>query len=473
MTALDLLSGMRLEDGRRWGEAATAWQRADAEAMLDIDGGPRRHFWTRPRGASKTTDAAGCAVAALLSRLPRAARAYVVAADREQAALMLDSIGGFRDRTPSLRGALDVQSWKVTATRSGATLEVIAADAASAWGLRPHLIIVSEFAAWPETPGTLRLWRAMYSALPKVRDSRLLIETNAGEPSHFSHAVLSDALANPASWRVSEVPGPCPWLDPDDLAEQARVLPSWEYERLHLNRWVEAEDRLVQASDLAACVVLDGPQEHTRGRTYCMSLDVGLKNDRTVLAVCSIANGPPMRLDRMLVWQGTRANPVTLDAVEAAIVEAWSHYGRPVLVADPWQSAQLCQRLRARGVRVVEYTFSSASVSRLAVRLHTAIRDRALQLPDDDLLLGELAHVRLREASPGVYRLDHDRGRHDDRAIALALAAERLLLIAVHRPARSYVPRGSIPASNASMSGRRRLASDDDLVRSIQFGGQL
>jgi hypothetical protein len=66
-------------------------------------------------------------------------------------------------------------------------------------------------------------------------------------------------------------------------------------------------------------------------------------------------------------------------------------------------------------------------VSRLALRLHQLIADRALQLPDDAELLDELTHVRLRESSPGVYRLDHDSGRHDDRAIALGLAAAHLL----------------------------------------------
>jgi hypothetical protein len=39
----------------------------------------------------------------------------------------------------------------------------------------------------------------------------------------------------------------------------------------------------------------------------------------------------------------------------------------------------------------------------------------------------KLAHVRLRETSPGVVRLDHDADRHDDRAISLGLAAVTLL----------------------------------------------
>jgi hypothetical protein len=81
----------------------------------------------------------------------------------------------------------------------------------------------------------------------------------------------------------------------------------------------------------------------------------------------------------------------------------------------------------ARGLRAHEFAFSAAAVGRLASTLHLLLRDRALALPDDAELLDELANVRLRETSPGVLRMDHDPGQHDDRAIALALAAQRLL----------------------------------------------
>src|SRR5207249_3043647 len=59
--------------------------------------------------------------------------------------------------------------------------------------------------------------------------------------------------------------------------------------------------------------------------------------------------------------------------------------------------------------------------------LHALIRDRALALPDDPELIDELANVRLRETSPGVFRIDHDPDKHDDRAIALSLAAQHLI----------------------------------------------
>jgi hypothetical protein len=315
----------------------------------------------------------------------------------------------------------------VTATGTGATLEVLAADEASSWGIRPSLLVVDEFAAWKTTQGPRRFWRSLFSALPKTRGSRLVVLTSPGEPSHPAYGLLERARMSPERWRVSEVRGPCPWLDPADLDEQRSELPEWEYRRLHLGEWAESADRLTSGDDLAACMTLDGPREYARGRRYALALDVGLTADRTVLAACSCDSGSPtVALDRLLVWQGSRRNPVSLDTVEAAVVETWAAYGRPPLILDVWQAAQLAQRLRRRSVRVVEFAFTAASVSRLALRLHGAIRDRALALPDDPELLDELANVRLRETSPGVYRLDHDHGRHDDRAIALALALHLL-----------------------------------------------
>lgn len=74
-------------------------------------------------------------------------------------------------------------------------------------------------------------------------------------------------------------------------------------------------------------------------------------------------------------------------------------------------------------MRVEEWAFTAQSVGRLAVNLHLLLRERRLSLPDDAELLDELANVRLRETSPGVFRLDHDAGKHDDRAVALGLAA--------------------------------------------------
>jgi hypothetical protein len=130
-------------------------------------------------------------------------------------------------------------------------------------------------------------------------------------------------------------------------------------------------------------------------------------------------------VDRQHVWSGSRARPVNLGKVEAFLRELWRAYRCPFRL-DPWQSVHLAQRLRADGIPVEEFAFSSQSVGRLAVTLYRLLADRLLLLPSDDALVDELVNVRLRETAPGQYRIDHDPDRHDDRVISLALVAHRL-----------------------------------------------
>lgn len=434
--ALDVLNGLVLEDGRRWGDAAFDFQREDAEAIFDVTG-PPYHFQTRGRGGSKTGDLAGIALALALTEAPPGAKMYGGAADKDQARLLIDSIAGYRNRTPELKG-LRVEQYRVAVPRTGVVLEMLAADAPGSWGLRPWFLIVDELAQWGTTPGPRSFWEAITSAVAKIPGSRLAVITSAGDPAHWSRKVLDHALEDPL-WRVNETPGPVPWLDPDRLEEQRRRLPESLYRRLFLNEWTAAEDRLVTPDDLAAATILDGPLAPESGRQYMIGLDLGITGDATVAAVChgiperllgegkEVRTGTRIILDRIATWQGTSSNPVDLSEVEEWIDLTARAYNRAAVHFDPYQAIHLTQRLKSRGLRVQGFTFSSASVARLAHTLFELLRSRTISLPDDPDLLDELANVRLVERSPGVYRIDHDPDKHDDRAIALALAAHGIL----------------------------------------------
>jgi phage terminase large subunit-like protein len=433
--ALGLLASLELETGSRWGDVAEPIQWADAQAVLDPNAETPYNFLTRARGRSKTSDLGGMAIAVMLEQLPPASRCYALAADRDQGRLLVESIAGYVRRTAGLGDALDVGAYRVTARRSGTTLDVLAADAPGAYGLRPSFLIVDELAQWATTPAPRQLWEAVTTAMAKIAGARMVVLTSAGDPAHWSYKVLEHARSDEL-WRTHEVPGPPPWIDGKRLAEQRRRLPESSYARLFLNQWTAAEDRLVNPDDLAACVSLPGPLDARPGVRYVVGVDLGLKNDRTVVSVVHGEEAPdlpedaPARrvvLDRQIVFAGARARPVSLGAVEEAIAEACRTYAGAKVVADPWQAVGLCQRLRARDITVAEFTFSATSVGRLASTLHLLLRDRLLALPDDPELLDELANVRLRETSPGVLRMDHDAGRHDDRAISLALAAQEML----------------------------------------------
>lgn len=253
----------------------------------------------------------------------------------------------------------------------------------------------------------------------------MVVLATAGDPAHWSHKILEHAKTDPL-WRVHEVRGPAPWMDGRRLEEQRRRLLESSYRRLFLNEWAASEDRLTTVDDLRACVTLEGPIPPQPGRKYVVGVDLGLKLDRTVAAVCH-QEGEQIILDRMETWAGTGQQPARLEEVELWLLQAHRSYNRAFVVMDPWQAVGLAQSLRRQHVRVREFTFSSQSVGRLATTLHLLLRDHNLELPDDPALLEELANVQLRETAPGVYRMDHDPDEHDDRAIALALAAHELL----------------------------------------------
>lgn len=443
MDSFKVLSALRLESGRRWGEAATDWQVSDAKAILEGD--IRRHFLTRPRGGSKTSDLAGVSIALMLEA-PQSSRSFAFAADKDQAGLLMDGIKGFLGRTSEVRGALETESWKLRNPKTDATLRIMSSDEASAWGLRPWLLIIDEFANWRDTKGPRELWRAAFSSLPKVADSQLVVLTSAGDPGHFSHKILSDAITSEA-WRVNQTKGPVPWISSDDIEEQRRLLPEWEFNRLIMNIWQAADDKLTNIDDVRAAVVLDGPQDppptwKTPRPKYVIGLDVGLKRDRTVASVCH-AEGDRVILDRQQTWSGTRDNPVDLNHVEAWLLQASRTYFKAPVVFDPWQAAHLSQNLSRAKVKVIEFSFGQASAGKLALTLHTLLRDHRLAIYEDEDLIDELMNVRLEERAPGVYRIDHDSGSHDDRVISLALAAQWL----VSRPARKKIDPDTLAAA--------------------------
>jgi len=99
------------------------------------------HFLTRPRGGSKTTDAAGVTLAALITQAPPRSTSHAYARDRDQASLLVSAIAGLVART-GLAGLVDIGSWSVTVRATGARLAVESADAGSAYGHLPWLVVV-------------------------------------------------------------------------------------------------------------------------------------------------------------------------------------------------------------------------------------------------------------------------------------------------------------------------------------------
>jgi hypothetical protein len=316
----------------------------------------------------------------------------------------------------------------VITTKSGVRLEALSCDVGSAWGLSPAWCIVDELCQHPETPAARDLFTAVVTGLPKVAGSRLAVITTSGSPGHWSREVF-DRAEREKSWRVSMTFGSAPWMDPAEVAEAKRNLPVSAFARLFENRWSQTEDRLFNADDLAACVTLDGDVEARSGCSYVVGVDAALRRDRAVVMVGHLEDrgvDAALAVDRIDVFD-PRGREVDLDALEQLIEVRARQYHGATVIYDPAVMQQAAQRLKSRGVRMVEHIFAAASNNRRTLLLLQLAREHRLRLPNDRELIDEMLNVRLRELSPGVYRYDHDSSKHDDRVTALSLVALQLL----------------------------------------------
>lgn len=405
---------LTLPDRRSYGASLDGWQRDDFAAAF----GGQHVWWERPRGCSKTMDAAAFALHHMLSAQGR--RIYFAAVDRDQAALAHDSLRSFISRSPLLREALKVDRWKITARSTDSTLEVLAADAASSWGLRPSLVIADELSQWRGEPAE-ELFYSLYSALGKVPGARMMIVTTAGWDRTSLCWKLREQVKDDPAWVFSRIGQCASWVSPDFLEQQRRLLPEHVYRRLHENQWVESGGAYLTYAEVERIFAGERVMECQSGAHY-LGLDVGLSGAATAACVLH-REGDGVVVHDFATWQGTQAAKVRLADVEEWIKDAAvRRYSGAVLAADPWQAVSTLQRLRDVGVRCEEATFTQQYRGHLFQNLLELVRGQNLKCFPHEVLKDELLALEFREIG-GNLRVDHPSGGRDDHAVALAVAA--------------------------------------------------
>jgi phage terminase large subunit-like protein len=428
--ALDLLAGLVLGDGSPWAARAEQIQWDDARAILDRTSQSRYHYLTRARGRSKTTDLAGITLAVMLTQARRGDLLYATAADKAQAQLLTNSMRGLAERS-GLAHLLRFNQFKVT-THDGAVLEVLGADVAGSYGRGPDFLVVDEIAQWPNTPLAAERFEALLSSMPK-RNGRMVLLTTAGDPAHWSYRIRDHAMTS-AGWRLHEVPGPAPWTDPVLLEDQRQLLPAYRYQRLFENQWTEGNENFTTLDDVRACVRHAGPLQPLPGTKYVIGVDLGWRHDPSVAVVAHLepraergAGAPDVVWDRHEIWTGSQADEVRFDAVEAWLLEAARTFNNATIVMDVREGVGMAQRLRDQRLKVEAVPFSARVNTDLTHTLLPLLRAHRLDLPEDERLIDELVNLRVSETADGHYRIEHARDRHNDQAIAFALATHHLL----------------------------------------------
>lgn len=432
-----------LEDGRTFGQSIDEWQERDVFRPLDKrqeDGRfqYRLAYFELPRGHAKTTMIGGEAVTQLVLA-GRRWRGHIAAGDREQAGELLDAAAGFIRRNPRLEPAFTIKRDRIIANQTGASLRIHSADAPTAHGLIVDWFAIDEF--WNQTDRDL--FDAFYTAAVKRPNWRGVILTTAG----FDKTSICWQVREMARERMKLpaqdfyafiAPGRlASWITDEEVDRMRDTLPSHIFQRFIENKWVEGSGSFITREDLRRCI---DDRLHRRARgipgaAYYIAIDLGLKKDRTAAAVVHRIDPGSRRaaaeanleigvsgrvvLDDMQVWEGTRRRPVSIAEVEEWIAGAIERFQPKRVMIDPWQAQATRQRF---GGRIEEFTFSAQSVARLSVNLYRMVQAGTLRLYPDEELERELAELEAVQTSYG-WRIDHKRGKHDDRAMALGMAA--------------------------------------------------
>jgi hypothetical protein len=423
-----------LPTGQPYGKSWAAFQeRFFAAIFATVTDKKRGKSVTRPRfrllyderrrGESKTEDLAAAALADLLTG-PDWHRSYVVAADSEQAALVIDAIRGFQARSPILA---DVQVMRTTVLNpiTNSELRVMSADDRTIYGIKPRRVFFDELSLQLDD----RLWRATWSAIGKNPASQMVCCSMAGNDfASIGWKVRELARTDDSYYFASrEDSGLAPWLSERDMDEQRATLHPADFARFWECRWTEPAGAWISAEMYANAE--KGKEAH-RGdghSRYVGFVDLGLTHDATAIAVCHGA-GERVILDTLVTLQGNRNESVQLEAVEAEVIALTSRFGVKSWVFESWQGVGSVQRLqsRLRGTTVEARHATADTQNTLWSNLYYLFQNDLITVYPHERLRKEALSLVTKKVGGRIKPVDSS-SVHQDHILAVGGAATLLI----------------------------------------------
>jgi phage terminase large subunit-like protein len=398
-----------------------------APALLSLARGERpdcgRFWWEATKGASKDSDLALCLLW-LISFTRHPIDGQVGAADGDQADEMRKAAKDWLHAMPWLAQRIRVHQGKLVCDATKSEIAFVPADAAGgAHGSRCLLYCINEISHISK----VEFWQTLLDNASKVPHGLVVVATNAGFVGTDAWKLREIARTTPR-WSFHQFTEPAPWLDPAELEEARRRNTLARYSRLFAGVWCSGLGDALEDSDIEAAIDRNIGPLTTRlpGVGFVGGLDLGIKSDHSALVVCGKLRGgetPHYRLAGCQTWAPGAAGKVDLEAVEAGILAAHRAFRLSCVAYDPWQAELMAERLRKRGVRMIEVPFTGKTLDLLARNLLEVFRNRVFSMFDCPRLITDLRKLSIVEKSYG-YRLTatRDADGHADAATALVLA---------------------------------------------------
>jgi phage terminase large subunit-like protein len=390
----------------------------------------RYSFLERPRGHSKSSDAAIMTAWALAAATSRRS-GILVACDRDQGRLLRNAVASLVSVNPQLRRLLDVQQDRIVNSVTGSEAIVLSNDVPSSWGLLVNFSVCDE---WSHAP-TSGLWESIWSTLGKKENAYCQLQSNAGFSGSWQEEIY-EAIRTDPDWYFSSLDGPkASWITQRTLDAQRRILPDVVFRRTWLNEWTSGLDAALPPELIAAAITLDGPVQRPnelfrRLHSSIVAVDVGVKRDRSAVIVLSVPHGEKSaHVTYARTWSPPRGGEIDLQAVEDEVLRVSREYGALECRYDPHQCAHIAQRLRRRGARMVEVPFSAGNLQSMAEATISGFQNSQFALYPHAELQRDLAGLTIQETPNRGYRLiaKKQADSHSDLGIALTIAAPRAI----------------------------------------------
>lgn len=369
-------------------------------------------------------------------------RVFCGARDSEQAAVVLDCMFKEAELNPWFKDRLTFSKGKVSG-RNGAVLRVLTSDAPGIHGINPDIVVCDELTHWTGNA----LFDALFSGSAK-RAGRccFVILTNAGFRDSWQYKLRELAQKeHNNSWYFYEQPEEtvmASWLSKSVLEQTRKLLTPSESRRLLDNVWINlSEDRgFLNPDDVDSCIG-NPSQPHPSAQVY-LGIDYGGVHDATALAVVWY-DGITLHVIELQCWQGNPTNEIQIEEIEGWIKRKLLQFPNAVCVFDKHQLLGVIQKLENKGVEVKRFDYKGGRNNyAMAENLRTLISNKKICFSrtagiarDGSTLADELKKLIIKQVQTW-YRFDHEYNEHDDRTVAVGMAAMEATLNSPLLPAR-------------------------------------
>jgi phage terminase large subunit-like protein len=306
---------LRIPEGKFVGEEleVAEFMREDLRAIYDNPAGTRRAIISRGRKNGKTIEAAMIVLLHLCGvEARRNSQLYSTALSRDQAALLFNLAVRMIRLSPELNASVVIRETQKTLTcpNLGTTYRALSAEATTAFGLSPAVVVHDEIGQvrGPRSP----LYEAMETATgAQLEPLSICISTQAPSDGDLLSILIDDAQRghdpktvlrlhtapeemDPFSLEAIEAANPAlhVFMNKDEvlaMAESAKRMPARqaEFENLVLNRRVEASNPFVSRPAWAAC---GGEVADLHNVPIYAGLDLSSVSDLTALVLMGRIN---------------------------------------------------------------------------------------------------------------------------------------------------------------------------------------